>query len=579
MKSSPANRRGSNVFIEPLKKDRIGLTFDYNADLVSKLRLLANRKWNPGQKRWEVHLAHLNEIRNIFGLSESDFPPEIIERFKAQWENARLKLSFDTLHGQFSGAGLPGDVLEEIDFETSFPLPGYKFSPKFKSGQWDGKRHLFDRKSMKFPAGLWPRIRQILDRRGVVYDLLAAPEVTRGAEACSARISCATPLRPYQTKALQDALNAGRGILQIATGGGKTLLAAHLVAHFNLPTFFFVHTKDLLHQTAAVFEKEFGTPIGRLGDGRAEIETINVATIQTAARILGITVGRESSSADSEEEGEGKESPTRVKDKAKVAAAIEDAGLVIFDECHHVPADTFYKIAFQTPKAHHRYGLSATPWRDDGHDLLLEAALGPKICAVTCSDLIALNFLVPPKIIMERAPTERFNWRGLAYADFYKRAIVENLSRNRVIAAQARRWAEEGRSILILVSQVEHGRRLLELLPEGQFAYGNLDSDTRRRLLDDLERKLHPILIATTLADEGIDIPELECLILAGGGKSDTKAYQRIGRALRKAGKKTIAYVMDFLDTVPYLDEHSAARLKLYRQEPAFQIETRGFRA
>ena len=84
-------------------------------------------------------------------------------------------------------------------------------------------------------------------------------------------------------------------------------------------------------------------------------------------------------------------------------------------------------------------------------------------------------------------------------------------------------------------------------------------------------------LIATTLADEGLDIPSLDCLILAGGGKSATRAYQRIGRALRPAPDKEEAAILDFFDRAPYLQEHSLERLRLYRHEPAFDVRTRGW--
>jgi hypothetical protein len=74
--------------------------------------------------------------------------------------------------------------------------------------------------------------------------------------------------------------------------------------------------------------------------------------------------------------------------------------------------------------------------------------------------------------------------------------------------------------VLILVAQVAHGMQLAGLLPEASFAHGGLDSELRRQYLTELEQKLRPIMIATTLADEGLDVPTLGGLILAGGGKS-----------------------------------------------------------
>jgi superfamily II DNA or RNA helicase len=258
----------------------------------------------------------------------------------------------------------------------------------------------------------------------------------------------------------------------------------------------------------------------------------------------------------------------------QVRAAIESAGAVIFDECHHVPAESFYKIAMLARAASWRIGLSATPWRDDGHDLLLEAALGATVHQTLSSDLIERGYLVAPRIVMAPAPGPRLRGRSLTYPECYQAAIVENRERNRAIAAQAQAWAAQGLSVLILVTQVTHGLALRELLPEANFAHGSVEASERQRFLKELERKLHPILIATTLADEGLDVPTLDAVILGGGGKSPTKAYQRIGRALRPAPGKTVARVLDFIDDSPYLREHSAARLKLYHLERRFDVES-----
>ncbi len=571
------------VDLELLSGDKIGVRFPYDALFIGEIRQLGNRRWNRAKTRWEVHLAHLPDLIRIFNLTPAQIPGAITKEYKARWSGpAKVRAELDVLEGRLSGGAIP---IGEIDDETSFFLPGHKFSPKYQAKQWDGKRHLFSAQSMKFPAGLWPRIRKVLERNKIEFEATEIVEAERestagGGCAASHTVNFSTPrtaLRNYQAHATDSAMRAGRGIIQIATGGGKTLLAAHLIHRLGKKTLFFVHTRELLHQTAEVFGKELGVAIGRLGDGRIELADITVATVQTAGRVFGMR-GTKRRAPDDDDESDIAERPTPLKErKDEIASAIANAGVVIFDECHHVPAETFYKIAFQTSGARFRFGLSATPWRDDGHDLLLEAALGEKICAVTCSDLIEAGFLVAPQITMERSPRLRFIGHRPSYPEIYQTAIVENQARNRVIAERARAWSAQGRSVLVLVAQIEHGRRLQELMPEAQFAYGNLETETRRQFIADLERKLHPILIATTLADEGLDIPSLDALILAGGGKSDTKAYQRIGRALRPSAQKTCAYVMDFFDNVPYLQEHSLARLGLYRLEPRWEILTKGF--
>jgi len=566
--------RGNTIQIDLIAEDTVAVTFPYDAGLVKAIKTLDDRRWNPKERRWEVHLSHLEEILRLFALDRSGLDARILEQFERSGVRQPLTARIGPLEGQLSGGGIP---LADIDQVTSYFVPGYKFSPKYKAKKWDGKRRLFDRRKGTFPAGLWSTVRRVLEERKIPFEVVEeGAEGTDEASPMPPFHGEPTPLRPYQEKVVDDAIAARRGIIQIATGGGKTLIAAHLIRRIARPTFFFVHTLDLLYQTQEVLHRELGQEVGILGDGQARPGPVTVATIQTAARAFEAGPRRASGSAKaSDEEVARAERPTRLDESTRqhVREAIEQAGLVIFDECHHVPADTFYKIAMRTRSAAWRYGLSATPWRDDACDLLLEAALGEKISAINCSDLIEGGYLVAPRLRMTRCRIPRGIFRARRYPEIYQQAIVENQERNRMIAARATQWAAEGRSVLVLVAQVAHGRLLHNLLPEANFAYGALDSEVRWRCLKELEQKLRPVLIATTLADEGLDVPTLDAVILAGGGKSQSRAYQRIGRALRPAPGKTEALVMDFVDNVPYLRDHSEARLALYRQEPAFHIE------
>ena len=72
---------------------------------------------------------------------------------------------------------------------------------------------------------------------------------------------------------------------------------------------------------------------------------------------------------------------------------------------------------------------------------------------------------------------------------------------------------------------------------------------------------------------EGLDIPRLDCLILAGGGRSSTRAFQRIGRVLRLYPGKTRGIVFDFEDATPMLRRHSDIRKKLFRTEPKWELK------
>lgn len=558
--------------VEILHSGRLAVRFPYSAENVRRIKRLKHRRWVKTARYWEVLAGELPALMEAFALTPGDLPEAVQAAMATPGPADPLEIRLEAFEARILGSGFP---LPAVIAATSFMVPGHRFSPKFKSGQWDGRRHLFSARSQKFPSGLWPRVRDVLDRAGVAWRLseVAAPPPVGLIFA-----DAPTPLRDYQISALRSAAEAGRGIIQIATGGGKTMLAAALIRDLARPAVFFVHTRELLYQTRDVFLRELGVPIGVLGDGQADLAPVMVATIQTAARIFDVELEANDDSEPGEEQSEER-ALTRAEIREAARAALEAAQVAIFDECHHVPADSCFQLAKKLRSAHFRYGLSATPWTEPGRDLVLEAALGPRVCSLSGSDLIRSGFLVAPEITMRAAPVVTFSKRRPAYAQVYRAAIVDNLMRNTAIAHAARQEAAEGRSVLILVAQVRHGEQLLPLLPGAGFSHGSLDTDRRREHLEGLRSGRLRILIATTLADEGLDIPTLDTLILAGGGKSAVRAYQRVGRTLRPAPGKTTARVIDFFDRAPYLDEHSMERLRLYRREPEFKVRTAGFRA
>ena len=153
--------------------------------------------------------------------------------------------------------------------------------------------------------------------------------------------------------------------------------------------------------------------------------------------------------------------------------------------------------------------------------------------------------------------------------------------------------------ILILLQRIEHGEILLRILqkyisnksffvdvftsPGGrantvkvneiEFLSGDDNLAKRTAVLNAVRNKQCKILLGTTIFDEGLDIPSADCLILAGAGKSSTRALQRIGRVLRKHPGKERAYIFDFLDSTPIFRRQAAVRKKLYKTESEFNMK------
>ncbi len=570
--------------LELLENKRIAVTFPYNDDIISRLRSLSDRKWDPEKKRWEVSICHLHDLLDIFGLQMADLDRNILRCYQMyRIRHGRARISVGNCHAVLSGVSLP---LEKIDRATAFHVPGYRFMTRFKKGAWDGKRHLFKAAGQTFPSGLVSRVSRIVGEAGVDCDICLPEEpdscrLNLSMGSYSAREVQADPngkgpspcrptaLRDYQTECVGIALAKRRGIIEIATGGGKTLIAAHIIRHIDRPALFLVHTRDLLYQTIRVLERELGMPIGCAGDGKLDIQPVTVGTVQTCARALDIKLDQ---SPDDDELLET-EHTASTGGTDELTQLIRTVPVVFFDECHHLPAETAYGLAMEMEGAAWRYGLSATPYRADRQEILMEAALGPKFFCARASLLIDLGFLVAPKIKFLHVQPAAACSGKYDYQDVYTIYIVENKARNRMIVEAAKALAAEGKSVLILVSHVRHGNALKSLIGDAQLVQGTDPAEHRQRAFSALADKSKLILIATTLADEGLDLPSLDCVILAGAGRSETRALQRIGRALRTAPGKTGATIIDFMDNAPYLREHAADRLELYRSEPRFVVE------
>jgi superfamily II DNA or RNA helicase len=251
---------------------------------------------------------------------------------------------------------------------------------------------------------------------------------------------------------------------------------------------------------------------------------------------------------------------------------------ILVSNCQHSSSGTYVETMTLAKNAYIRFGFSATPYRDTSVDNILTAYSGKLICNITASELIRQGFLIRPKIYMiESAGDENYKFVKKTYNKVYEDHIINNENRNELIRDCAIRLIERSKTVLITVTRIIHGETIYKLLEDAgitslAFIRGECSKETRKDLLNKVRQKQLKIIIGTSLADEGLDLPALDAVILAGGGKSLIKALQRVGRALRKYPGKTEAVVIDFYDKVRYLSGHSKKRIRIYESEPEFQI-------
>lgn len=458
---------------------------------------------------------------------------------------------------------------------------------KHNAGKWDGivSTVCYNKKYCKcpikkdgihFPTGLFSKAKEFFDYHNISYFI----------QDCREKISIenkwiSNPTLPpydYQEETIDKACERTRGIIKIATGGGKTRVCAGIIAKLGVyPFIFYVTSKDLLKQAHEelqrfILENGSSVEVGVIGDGKCVIKDINVMTVQTAARVLG-----EDFDFDDDEEKIAEEDFSEIdKKKEEIYNLIINAKGIIADECQYWSAKSCQIITGYSDKAKYKYGASATPTRDLGDDILIEACFGKTIVDINASYLIDRGFLVPPTIYFIH--TKKYKTND-SYQYVYKNFVVENEERNLLVCQAANKLVSLGRQALILVKNISHGEILEEMIDGSFFMNGSHSSKDRNAHIQKMRERKMSVTISTSIFDTGVDIKALDGLVLAGSGKSSTRAKQRIGRIVRLFTDPISGYVkkdaiaFDFQDHVRYLSAHSNKRRQIYMTEPRFIIK------
>jgi len=367
-------------------------------------------------------------------------------------------------------------------------------------------------------------------------------------------------LRDYQLEAYKVAVKKERGILALATGSGKSLMAAKILSYYGLNSLYIVPSLNLVYQTHKVLADIFGEEsVGFIGDGEYNPKLFTVATQQTL---------------------------WSRKDKQEVKDLLYSTEVLVLDEAHKVEkvkgksnrlGNTWYEIAMQCCSARVRLALTATPGKANSYSrLLLEAVTGKIIYELGSSALIKQDYLAKPYIYIYTIPlnTKFKNWQAA-----YKYNIFHNDIRNNLIVEKANELASKGKRVLVVVDRIaHHGKVLMEKFGDTNIEslYGSDKSEIRLDVLDRF-KKGKTLILLSTLIKEGVDLPEMDAIILANagkGGEHGRKTIQTIGRCLRKADGKDKAIIIDFYDADgSTLERHSNERLKIYKSEPEFEIQ------
>lgn len=317
-----------------------------------------------------------------------------------------------------------------------------------------------------------------------------------------------------QKAALNAMLEHEQGLIVRPPGTGKTQIALAFAAACQTRTLVLVHTEDILNQwleyaASALPEIDIGIIRGK----ECRIGHVTIATVQTLQRYI-----------------------------SKGPKWWAQFGALIADEAHHVSAPSWELVINNCP-ARYRFGFTASPTRADGMHPTMKFIIGPIIHRQKFSSPIKLD-VVPIKTKFYAPFRHKGDWSNLVTS------LVTDTARNRQIAKVADREIEKGNSILILSRRIEHLERIAALMRSDTeiLAAASRTKKDRKEVLANFRSGNVRCVLATQLADEALDVPILNRVMLVHPGKHEGRVIQQIGRAIRQHPTKKDAVIYDVYD-------------------------------
>ena len=428
------------------------------------------------------------------------------------------------------------------------PLPGVEDDPRSGTARAPAYRYAGIRRALSV-AGLSVEDRVLAGRPD--------PNGTDGAAGDDV-LALATDydLREYQADALAAWHDADdRGVLELPTGAGKTVIAIRAMVDLGVPTLVVVPTIDLLDQWERELETEFDVPIGRFGGGEQRQEAITVSTYDSAY--------------------------LKAED---VGDAFE---FVVFDEVHHLGGEGYQDIA-RLLAAPARLGLTATFERPDGAHETVAELVGERVYALDVDDLAGDHLAAYDirRMEVELTPEERERYEakqgtfveylrdsGLTFTsgEDYRKLVMRSgndpRAREALLAKSAAReiMMNAERKIERLADLLDRHRedRVIVFTAHTELVYrlserflipaitAETGAKERREILERFRDGTYSRVVAANVLDEGVDVPDANVAIVLSGSGSEREFTQRLGRVLRPKddGGRAILYELVSAET------------------------------
>jgi superfamily II DNA or RNA helicase len=393
--------------------------------------------------------------------------------------------------------------------------------------------------------------REALSGLASAAEAVAPPDEQRAPYALAVAPQLRLTPRSYQREAVEAWLRAGaRGVVVLPTGAGKTVVAFDAIARLGVRTLVIVPTIELLRQWRAGIAEQLSMPlesVGIIGGGERRTGDITIITYDSAAM------------------------PRRTLDRY---------GLLIFDEAHHLPAQSYQSIA-RKALAPWRLGLSATLERADGRHHDLTGLIGPLVYSRDTEELSAQKHIAAyreRRVYVDLTPEEEVRYEGLMaewrwylatrrsqlgsgpgmFAELIRRSGFDPEARRalrahseaRLVAlnATAKIGAIEdilqrhpNDKVIVFSEYVDMVDRISRALLLPAITYRTPTAE-RRAILEGFRSGALGKLVTGRVLNEGVDVPDANVAIIASGSASMREYVQRLGRVLRPKPGEALLY-------------------------------------
>jgi len=459
-------------------------------------------------------------------------------------------------------SGLSASEKQELSDFFTFEVPGAKFMPTYRNRIWDGKIRLFSPATGEIYVGLLPHLLKFCDSNHISYILEEGVDDGRDVvrEVVRGFIRSLKPkskgkslkIRDYQLEAVQHALSRNRALLVSPTASGKSLIIYSLVRYYQLAghkTLILVPTTSLVEQMYSDFQ-DYGWSSGTYcqkiyqGHDRKVTKDVVISTWQSIYKM-----------------------PKKY---------FENFGCVIGDEAHLFKAKSLTGIMTKLHQCKYRFGLTGTLDGTQTHRLVLEGLFGPVEKVVSTKELMDKKTLANLKIkcVILKHPNIR---EKMTYAEELT-YITGNNKRNDFVANLLVHLT--GNSLCLFQLVEKHGKILYDKVKEKAngtsifFVYGATGATEREDIREIVDGEKHSITIASYgTFSTGINIRNINNIVLASPSKSKIRVLQSIGRGLRRSEIKDSILIFDIADDISYKERrnftltHFTERLNIYNEE------------